>query len=276
VAPTPPPHPVEPELVREAEPAAAEEHAAAATAAPQAATAVQPAPPLSDEHDEQEEYEAPAFDPRVFTRSRPERSGGDGRRTIIVAVAGIVALVIAAVGVVMTMGGHSGPSTVTFSQPGAPFSFEHPASFADLGPRLHTSASRAASATAQAAVGPGGKNVILVQSYRMPFTVRPDGSATNAAGLQLTPQTIENSVDASVAQVARHAGLAPSAAEQQGALGSLVARQYDFTGSGGLLTRMYVAFQGSTEFFVQCQWTPDGAKVMPQACDAVATTFKPV
>jgi hypothetical protein len=186
-------------------------------------------------------------------------------------IVGIV--IVAAIAVIagyFVYGRASGSSEQTFAKTGAPFTFRYPKDFhqrrLDGGVALNKP-------TYQVGFGLDASNYLLASTYKLGFTVQADGSATGPKGQQLTPDQINHDIDVTIAKLAGQAGFSQQGVES-GSLGPLRARIYNYAKSDGSLSSTFVvALAGKTEYYVTCQSSPRGEKVIGKACQRMLTTF---
>jgi uncharacterized RDD family membrane protein YckC len=111
------------------------------------------------------------------------------------------------------------------------------------------------------AVGPGTPHdLIVVEGFRLRIPV--------------TAQNIGAVVPA-LAGLLQHFGATPHGPPQEITMGGLPAVQFHVTDPGGPPSQSTVvfAFNGTTEYFVNCQYTPAQARAVQQACHQVVSTF---
>ncbi len=111
------------------------------------------------------------------------------------------------------------------------------------------------------AVGPGTPHdLIVVESFRL-----------------RTPVTAQNigAVVPDLAGLLQRSGVTPHGSPQVITMGGLPAVQFHIGGPGGSSSNSTVvfAFNGTTEYFVNCQYTPALASDVQHACDQVVSTF---
>jgi hypothetical protein len=216
------------------------------------------------------DYDDDDFDDDLPPVSR--RSGGRSARSRLpMLIVGIV--IVAALAVIagyFVYGRTTGSSEQTFARTGAPFTFRYPKNFhqrrLDGGVALNKP-------TYQVGFGLDADNYLLASTYKLGFTVQADGSATGPKGQQLTPDQINHDIDVTIAKLAGQAGFTQQGVES-GSLGPLRARIYNYAKSDGSLSSTFVvALAGKTEYYVTCQSSPRGEKVIAKACQRVLTTF---
>jgi hypothetical protein len=208
-------------------------------------------------------------DPAPASRRSGGRSGARSRLPML--IVGIV--IIAALAVIagyFVYGRTTGSGEQTFAKTGAPFTFRYPKDFherrLDGGVALNKP-------TYQVGFGLDANNYLLASTYKLGFTVQADGSATGPKGQQLTPDQINHDIDVTIAKLAGQAGFTQQGVES-GSLGPLRARIYNYAKSDGSLSSTFVvALAGKTEYYVTCQSSPRGEKVIAKACQRVLTSF---
>ena len=199
-----------------------------------------------DDFDEEEERG------RRFTLRR--ESDGDPRTLI---VGGVVCALLALLAGYLIFGRSTPEKTLAFDKPDAPFAFTYPDGFSDRTKALSKGVARNRPAY-QVALGPARANTLLAATYDLAFTVNGDGTATGRQGQEITADELNSNVDAAMAQIAEAAGMREDGSVQQGQLGPLPARVYEYAKpDGSLRTTFVVAFDGDTQFFVSCQRTDD-------------------
>jgi len=156
-----------------------------------------------------------------------------------------------------------GSDADTFSEPGAPFTFDYPPElqkvFADTGRET-----KGLEPTYRVSLGTDETNVVVVATYDV------DKDTTKIA-----PAKLAISVERAARALAR-AMQADPPQRSEAELGEMPATAFEFSASQrGLTTRLYYAFEGKTQFFVRCQWDALGEDVIPGACDEVASSFTP-
>jgi hypothetical protein len=203
--------------------------------------------------------------------SRRSRGGSGARGRLPMVIVGIVILAaIAVIAGYFLYGRTTGSGEQTFAKAGAPFTFRYPKDFhqrrLDGGVALNKP-------TYQIGFGLDSSNYLLASTYKLGFTVQADGSATGPKGQQLTPDQINHDIDVTIAKLAGQAGFKQQGVES-GSLGPLRARIYDYAKPDGSLSSTFVvALQGKTEYYVTCQSSPRGEKVIAKACARLLATF---
>jgi len=97
----------------------------------------------------------------------------------------------------------------------------------------------------------------------------------------VTPETIgqiEGQMATAVKRVAEQGGGRVTAGPQQVTMGGLPALLFDLSGirvgKAVVDSRLIFAFQGTLEFFLSCQHTPDRADQVEGACDEIMRSFR--
>jgi hypothetical protein len=213
---------------------------------------------LDDDDDDDE--------PRRYRRPSRAGRGTSKLPLVLVSIVGIAAVAVIAAYFLL----RGGTSDSTFSRAAAPFTFRYPKDFV---PRRLDGGVALNKPTYQVGYGIDADDYLLVSTYKLGFTVQPDGSATGPKGQQLTPNQIDHDIDVTIAKLATQAGFTQKAV-QSGSLGPLRARIYDYAKpDGSLASTFIVALQGQTEYYVTCQSAPANEAKITAACNRVLATF---
>jgi hypothetical protein len=193
----------------------------------------------------------------LATGARRQRIGaGRSARDRSLALLPLASVVLAAIVLLVSRSASAG-GTQTYQDHG--ISFAHPAGWSVGIPR---GGSRTGNLLWVTSVGPGTPHdLIVVEDFRLK-----------------TPVTAQN-IDAVVPALARlvqHLGGTLHGSPQELTMASLPAVQFRITGGPGgspSQSTLVFAFSGTTEYFVDCQYTPALAPDVQQACNQVVSTF---
>ena len=170
-------------------------------------------------------------------------------------VLGVVALVV-------LLAGCGGGGERTFSASEARFTFAYPRSFVDLGATLGAQIQGRPPAFSRT-VGTDQVNFIVASRYviRRPF------ESYSAAAFQ-------QAVDAAVRAIANGTN-ARIVSRGHTSMGGAKTYLYDLASvDGARHSKLALAFRGTDEYFLRCQWDASGAGTLPKACERAESSFK--
>jgi hypothetical protein len=181
-----------------------------------------------------------------------------GRRLIALGLAALAALAIAACG-----GGDSGPNSVEEDS----HSFEYPGDWSELDAEF---VAEAPNNTTSVSVGPEetGVNLVTVGSFRVPVEVNADNIEEYrddiTAGVEQLFTQAEGSIDEGPIPIT---------------VGGLSGYRFEWTsttpieGEGEVHTRSIQVYDGTTGFFINCQYAPDAQEEILAGCRQVVDSF---
>jgi hypothetical protein len=182
----------------------------------------------------------------------------------------LLASVVGAIALLATPAFAASAGDSTYAKSNAPFTFHYPSSF-KIAP--YSGGKQLNSPSFAVALGITSQDYMLLQTYKLKFTVAADGSGT-LNGQKISTKQVDAVVDASIRKLATSAGFTKQRPATTGKLGSLRARVYIVTkpdGSAG--NHVTVALLGSTEYYLACQATPKKFDEVKAACNRVIATF---
>jgi hypothetical protein len=181
------------------------------------------------------------------------------RRALVVGV--IVAAVVALIAVV-TILGVIGGSKKTYS--GSGFSFDYPKGWSQI--KDLTFESSTGNAVSNQAVGVTQRDAVILAIYRLRVPV------TSANLSQIKPE-----VDRVLQQLAQQAHGAVTQPASRVTVDGLPALRYGLAttiqGGSRVNSRLVFVFDGTTEYFFNCQHTADRADEIESGCDQVLASF---
>jgi hypothetical protein len=160
--------------------------------------------------------------------------------------------------------GSAGGSYNTYNDNGV--SFQYPSAWQELTPT--SPAAQTGSQSWSATFGPtSGQNVVVVTAYTLPLEV-------NAGNLD----KVKSQVASTLGKIATQAGGSFSGNLSPTTMGGFPAFQADISVSGTsgttLQSSVIVAFNASTEYFVNCQYDSSSKNDVLSACDQIKGSFK--
>lgn len=178
-------------------------------------------------------------------------------RLVLIVLTGVFVLVTTACG-----GGDTEENR--FAEEGAPFAFSYPPTvqkvFADTGREI-----KGREPTYRVAFGTDETNVVVLATYSLDKDVAEYDRTDLEVAVQRNARALAKALDA------------PAPERVEGQLGDLPATVYTFdSGDGMLTTRLVYAFEGTTQYFLRCQWDAANQEVIEPACDEAMETFEPV
>jgi hypothetical protein len=188
----------------------------------------------------------------------------------LTAPARLLVSLVAALALVVTPAFAASAGDSTYAKSNAPFTFHYPSAF-KIAP-YHGGAQLNSPAFA-VALGVTAHDYLLLQTYKLKFTVAADGSGS-LNGQKISTAQVDGLVDATIKKLSNQAGFTKQQPVTTGKLGSLRARVYIVTKPDGSLgDHVTVALLGTTEYYLTCQATPQKLTQVKAACDRVIATF---
>jgi hypothetical protein len=146
----------------------------------------------------------------------------------------------------------------TFDREGFPFTFDYPESFQETD-EVSIDQSLGADADETAAVGLDDDNILLIQVFTLNLAI--DESNLNRA---------KQEIDDLLQQVDPDASSKPG---ELAGLPTLTVHEIDVPSLDQGKSRLTFLFDGDREYQVNCQFTPDHADEIGEACDQALETF---
>ena len=182
----------------------------------------------------------------------------------------LLATIAVALTLVVTPAFAASAGDSTYAKSNAPFTFHYPSSF-QIAP--YSGGTQLNSPTFAVALGVTTHDYLLVQTYKLKFTVAADGSGS-LNGQKIPTAQVDSIVDTTIKKLARTAGFTKQQPVTTGKLGTLRARVYIVAKPDGSLgSHVTVALRGTTEYYLACQTTPAKLDQVKAACNRVIATF---
>jgi hypothetical protein len=182
----------------------------------------------------------------------------------------VLLALVAALALVVTPAFAASAGDDTYAKANAPITFHYPSEF-KIAP--YHGGTQVNSPAFAVALGVTSHDYLLLQTYKLKFTVAADGSGM-LNGQKLTTAEVDGLVDATIKKLSAQTGFTKQQPVTTGKLGALRARVYVVTKPDGSLgDHISVALRGTTEYYLTCQATPKKFAQVNAACNRVIATF---